>query len=140
MKRFVSLLLVAAALLLASPAFAGPYLNSVAMLIRESMQSGDWVRVNLGDRELARLAHHMAEARFNIAGKMVVPKEVDKAHPHFLLVLSNVERAMDAAARGDTNQFVRSMDAARAESRTLRAVLDSLKFKLPTLRESPQSP
>ena len=131
MKRLVTLLVLAAALLLAPSAFAGPYLNTAAMLLREALQSGDFVRANIGDKELARVGRKMAEARVQVASHIVVPKEVEKAHPHLLLALTNTERAMAAAERGEVSNCLRYLDAARGEARTFRAVLDQLKLKLP---------
>jgi len=143
-KRLLTLVTFASLLLLSSTAFAGPYLNTVAMLLREGFQSTEMVRVNLGEREFARSVHRMAEARADLASHMVVPKEVEKAHPHVLLVLANLERAADAATRGEVAIFVRNLDTARGEFRTLKAILEQLHFPLPSLREcsnaSPAAP
>lgn len=135
MNRLIFVVTLASALLLSSTAFAGPYLNTVAMLLREGFQSTEMLRTNLGEREFARSVHRMAEARADLAGHMVVPKEVEKAHPHVLLVLANLERAADAATRGEVAVFVRSVDTARNESRTLKAILEQLHLSLPSVRE-----
>lgn len=135
MNRLLFLVTLASALLLSSTAFAGPYLNTAAMLMREGFQSSEMLRINLGEREFARSVHRMAEARVDLATHMVVPKEVERAHPHFLLVLTQLERAADAATRGEVAIFVRSLDAARSESRTLKSILDQAHLSLPSLRE-----
>lgn len=135
MKRLLFLVTFASALLLSSTAFAGPYLNTVAMLMREGFQSTEMLRTNLGEREFARSVHRMAEARADLASHMVVPKEVEKAHPHVLLVLANLERAADAATRGEVAIFVRNLDTARSESRTLKSILEQAHLALPSVRE-----
>jgi len=135
MKRLVFLLVLAAAVLLASPALAGPYMNTAAMLLREGFQSIEFVRSNLGDRELARVAHTIAEARMDAAAHLTIPKEVDKAHPHFLLALASLERATEAASRGDVSGCLRNIETARGESRTFRALLEQQHLLLPAVRE-----
>jgi hypothetical protein len=143
LKRLLFLVTFACAVFVASPALAGPYLNSAAMLLREGFQSSDFLRSNLGDRELARVAHSMAEARVDAASHMVIPKEVEKAHPHVLLALAALERAADAASRGDVSSCLRHIETARGESRTFRALLEEQHLRLPTVRECsvvPQNP
>ncbi|MBI5537820.1 MAG: hypothetical protein HY898_34160 [Deltaproteobacteria bacterium] len=135
MKRLVLLLTFALATLFASPALAGPYMNTAAMLLREGFQSVEFVRSNLGDRELARVAHTIAEARMDAAAHLTIPKEVDKAHPHFLLALASLERATEAASRGDVSGCLRNIETARGESRTFRALLEQQQLKLPAVRE-----
>ena len=135
MKRTLFLLTLALVTLLASPAWAGPYMNSAAMLLREGFQSADFVRSNLGDRELARVAHQLADARMDAAAHITVPKEVEKAHPHFLLALASLERATDAAERADVSAFLRNVETARGESRTFRALLQQEHLQLPAVRE-----
>jgi hypothetical protein len=135
MKHLVFLLTLAVAVLFAAPALAGPYMNTAAMLLREGFQSAEFVRSNIGDRELARVAHTIAEARMDAAAHLTIPKEVDKAHPHFLLALAGIERATEAASRGDVSGCLRNIEAARGESRTFRALLEQQQLKLPAVRE-----
>jgi hypothetical protein len=135
MNRLVFAFTVAFALLLASPAFAGPYLNTAAMLLREGFQSAEFVRANLGDRDLARVAHVIAEARMDAAAHLTIPKEVERAHPHFLLALASLERATDAVTRGDVSGCLRHIETARGESRTFRALLEQQRLAMPTVRE-----
>lgn len=140
MKRMLFLITLAFAVLLTSPALAGPYLNSAAMLLREGFQSADFLRSNLADRELGRVAHAMAEARVNAASHMTIPKEVEKAHPHLLLALAALERATDAASRGEASTCLRHIETSRGEARTFRALLEEQHLRLPTVRECAVSP
>lgn len=138
MKQVVFWLTLATALLCTGPALAGPYLNTAALLLREGLQSADWLRANLGDKELAKNALRVAEARVDVASHMQVPREVEKAHPHFLLALSNIERGVEAASRGDVTGFLRFVDVAYGEARTFRAILEQLRLSLPSLRDCPR--
>jgi hypothetical protein len=139
MKRLVLLVAWAALCLVSRNAWAGPYLNTASLLLREGLQSAEWVRSNLGDKDLAVVVHRIAEARADAASHMPVPKEVERAHPHLLLTLVNVERAADAASRADVSSFLRHLDTARAEARTFRAVLDQLHLSLPATRDCPHA-
>lgn len=134
MKPIVMALVFVALALISAPAFAGPYLNASSMLLRESFAAGSWVRENLGDRELARTAHELAQARSDTASKLIVPDEVKKAHPHLLLSLGNMERAFDAASQGQVSAFVQFLNAADGEARTFKAILGELGYRLPEPR------
>ena len=117
--------------LVSSSAFAGPYLNTAAMLLHESANAGRWVRLNLGDKELASNAYKMARARTDTASKMNVPAEVRQAHPHLLLSMSAMESAMQAAVDGKPSEFIRLLQTSSGEATTFRAVLQTLGFALP---------
>ena len=136
MRRILCLLLFAIASLFALPAWAGPYLNTSTMLLNESAVAGRWVRANLGDKDLARNAHKMAQARLDVASKMVVPEEVREAHPHLLLALAAMERAMEAATQGEVSNFVRQLQTSSGEAKTFKAVLKGLGFSLPDMRRA----
>ena len=118
-------------LLICSPAFAGPYLNTSAILLNENANAGRWVRLNLGDKELARNARLMAQARSDVAASMNVPSEVHNAHPHLLLALSAMENAMQAAADGKPSDFIRQLQTSTGEAATFQAILRALGFALP---------
>ena len=134
MKAVLLTLAIAALMLLAAPALAGPYLNTSSMLLRESSAAGAWVRENLGDRDLARAAQLMAQARSDVAAHITVPTEVSKAHPHLLLALGNMERAMGAASQGQISAFVQFVNAADGETRTFKTILGELGYRLPEQR------
>lgn len=136
MKRIFWMMLVAAAALVASPAWAGPYLNTSAMLLHENFAAGRWVRANLGDKDLAKAAHKMAQARIDVASRMIVPTEVREAHPHLLLTLAAMGQAMDAAAQGQVSNFIRQLQTSSGEAKTFKAVLKGAGFTLPELRSA----
>ena len=73
----------------------------------------------------------LAEARVKVARKMECPEAVAKAHPHLLLVLENLERAADAASKGNFKKFMEHLTTARNEDRTFRAIITELGYSLP---------
>jgi hypothetical protein len=133
-RQWVAAALLLGSLLLVGPAWAGSYLDRVALLITQATQEADYLRAHLSDRELARTVHKLAAARLKAAATMQIPKEVAVAHPHLLLVLENYERAADAAEAGQTTRFLDYLQRARDEETILRGVLQQLGWPLPRLR------
>lgn len=131
MGRWGAAMLFSAVLLLSSQAFAGPYLNTAAMLLQENTVAARWVRGNIGDKQLAQNAHKMAQARVDVAAQMNVPAEVKQAHPHLLLALTAMERAMQAASEGQVSNFIAQLQSSTGEAKTFEAVLKTLGFSLP---------
>jgi recombinational DNA repair ATPase RecF len=132
--RHVSAALAFVALtFVASLARAGTYLDTAALLLEESRRSADWVESHVLDQKLAAIAHMIAEERVKAGRRIEVPKQVDSAHPHLLLVLEATERAMAAAEDGDPQRFLRMIYQAREEERTYRAILQQMHLTLPEL-------
>ena len=118
-----------------SPARAGTYLDAAALLLDETRRSSSFVQSHLTDMKLIEIAHQLAEARVKCGRAVVVPKEVDRAHPHLLLALEVSERAIAAALEGEPLRFLRLAVQARDEERTFRALLGEQKFTLPELEK-----
>jgi hypothetical protein len=136
MKYLFSLMISALLWLCSTQAWAGPYLNTSAMLLHENSFASRWVRGNLGDKQLAENAHKMARARVDVASNMNVPPEVREAHPHLLLALAAMERAMEAAAQGQVSNFIRQIQTSSGEATTFKTVLKGLGFSLPDVRQT----
>ena len=115
----------------AVPAFAGTYLNRAVVLLSGASREAQYLRARLGDKELARVTLRMATARLDAARTMTVPKEVEQAHPHLLLVLENYQQAAEAATLGETERFAIYHQRAADEERTFEAVLHQLGWVLP---------
>jgi hypothetical protein len=120
-----------AALCWATPAFAGSYLNRVAILVVSASRESEYLRGRVNDKDLAQLMHAVALARLEAASRMQVPKEVVQAHPHLLLILQNYERSADAASEGHSERFLIYQQRARDEEVILRGVLKQLGWALP---------
>jgi hypothetical protein len=130
-RRALGLGLAAACLGTAQRAWAGSYLNRVALLLRNGLREIEYLRARVSDRELARIVHQLAATRLDAAGRMSVPEEVVQAHPHVLLVLENCERSAEAAEEGKFERFLVYYQRAMDEERTLRSVLQQLGWSLP---------
>jgi hypothetical protein len=109
------------------------YLAELAMLIEGARRLLLWTETYIGEPEFARFAHPMAEGYVDMAGRLVPPEKLINAHPHLLMVVENVERALDAAAAGDTPAFRQRARIVREELLTLDSVLKQLKLRLPEL-------
>jgi hypothetical protein len=109
------------------------YLAELAMLLEGARRLLLWTETYIGDPEFARFAHPMAEGYVEMAGRLVPPEKLLNAHPHLLMVVENVERALDAAATGDTPAFRQRARIVREELLTLESVLKQLKLRLPEL-------
>ncbi|MFT3923066.1 MAG: hypothetical protein QM778_11065 [Myxococcales bacterium] len=109
------------------------YLAELAMLLEGSRRLLLWTETHFGDPDFARFAHPLAESYVDMAGRLVPPEKFINAHPHLLMVAENVERALDAAASGDTPAFRQRARIVREELLTLESVLKQLKVRLPEL-------
>ena len=131
MRRLFALFVLAFALVLAAPAWAGSYLDRAALLLDEARREGDMLQPRTNDKEMVLIVKALAEARAKVGRKMEVPAVVAKAHPHLLLVLENCERAADAASEGNFKKFMEHLMTARDEERTFRALIAELGYTLP---------
>ncbi len=115
-------------------AFAGTYLDAAALLLDESRRASEFVQSHLSDVQLAAVAQRLAEARVRASREMAVPPDVDKAHPHLLLALESVERAMAAAREGEAKRFFHLMAQSRQEEENFRSQLSLQHKTLPELQ------
>lgn len=109
------------------------YLAELAMVLEGARRLLLWTETYVGESEFARFSHPMAERYVDLAGRMIPPKKLVIAHPHLLLIVENVERALDAAAAGDLTSFRQRARIVREELATLESVLRQLKVRLPEL-------
>jgi hypothetical protein len=131
LSRFLAIAAALFAVLLSPGAWAGSYLDRAALMLDEARREGDLLQPRTMDKELVLVVQALAEARVKVGRKMEVPAAVAKAHPHFLLVLENCERAAAAAGEGDFKRFMEHLNTARDEERIFKAVLSELGFALP---------
>ena len=130
-RRLFSLVAFALPLTVATPAFAGSYLDRAALLLDEARREGDMLQPRTFDKEMVLIVKALAETRAKVGRKMEVPAAVAKAHPHLLLVLENCERAAAAADEGNFKKFMEHLITARDEERTFRALVAELGYTLP---------
>ena len=77
------------------------YKNKFLLMLDHAVHVNDYVRQRLGDKSLALYAHAMAETNATAAEKMTPPTKYAMLHPHFLLVLENIERSFYFAHKRD---------------------------------------
>jgi hypothetical protein len=133
-RRSVCLGLALLALGAAPPARTGSYMARAWLLIGESSRASEFLGKHVRDRELARLIAQASEGRLQAATDTNVPREVQVAHPHLLLMLEHYERAAAAAAAGSPGRFAQHASAARDEEQIFRSVLSQLGWPLPAGR------
>lgn len=118
-------------LLLPREAHAGSYLDRSAWLLGSSRHDRDSAVRHRNDREYLTVLRTTAQARIDAARAMSVPKVVEGAHPHLLLVLENTERGLAAAIEGHAGKFFELVERATTEERTFRALISKLGFTVP---------
>ena len=109
------------------------YMVQLALTLEGARRLMLWIETHPNDSDIARFAYPLAERYVEMAGHMTPSKKLTAAHPHLLLVVENVERAVDAAGQGDLGEFRQRMRTVREELAILDNVLKQLKLKLPEL-------
>jgi hypothetical protein len=84
----------------------------------------DLARQHLGDRALLAYAHSMAAANATAAEQMTPSKEHAALHPHFLLVLENLERSLFYAKDGKMERYRHFQKLKRKELQVLEELAD----------------
>ena len=141
-RRALSACVLAAALLVGSPmassahAQSDPrrerlYLTSLSLVLDGARRLVGFCESNAGDAEFARFARPLAERYVELANRMLPTPKAVVVHPHLLLVVENLEGALDAAAASDSGGYQKRLRIAREELLNLEAVLRQLKLRLP---------
>jgi hypothetical protein len=107
------------------------YLTQLALLVDGARRLSTYGESNLDDRDLLKFAGPLAERFVEMAGHMLPSPKLAVAHPHLLLVVENLERALDLAAAGDMGGYQKRSRIARDELANLDAVLKQLKQQRP---------
>ncbi len=107
------------------------YVTELSLVLEGARRVLLFSEAHAGDTELSRFAHPLAEYYVELAGRMTPGPQLAMVHPHLLLVVENVERALDAAAHGGQHAFRQHVRTVREELATLETVLKHLKVRLP---------
>jgi hypothetical protein len=100
------------------------YQNRFRVMVDFGVRLNDYIRQHLGDKKLASYAQAMSEQNVGEAEKMTPPKKYSMLHPHFLLVLENIERSFHFAAKGDLSQYRHHQKLVQKELRLLEALAE----------------
>ena len=106
------------------------YKNKFLLMLDHAVHVNDYVRQRLGDKSLARYAHAMAETNATAAEKMTPPTKYAMLHPHFLLVLENIERSFYFAHKRDLANYRHHQKMVRKELQLLEALADRERLEL----------
>ena len=107
------------------------YMTELGLMVDGARRLIAFSESNVDDRELTKFARPLAERYVETANHMVPPAKIAVVHPHLLLVMENLERALDSAAAADMASYHKRMRIARDELANLEAVLKQLKLRLP---------
>jgi hypothetical protein len=124
-KLIVVLSLVAVTLALqATGETRREYQNRFRLMIDYAVRTNEYVRQHLGDKTLARYAHGMAEQNAAAAEQMTPPPQYALLHPHFLLVLENIERSFYFASQGRLERYRHHQKIVRQELHLLESLAE----------------
>jgi len=106
------------------------YQNRFRLMLDFAVRTNEYMRQHLGDKGLARYAHAMMEKNAQEAEKMTPPSKFTLLHPHFLLVLENIERSFFFAARGEMERYRHHQKVVRKEIHLLEALAEREQLEL----------
>jgi hypothetical protein len=100
------------------------YENRFRLMLDFAVRTNEYVRQHLGDRSLAAYAHQMAEQNASAAEQMTPPPAHALLHPHFLLVLENIERSFYHASQGRLERYRHHQKVVRKELHLLESLAE----------------
>ena len=100
------------------------YENRFKVMLDYAIRINEYVRLHLGDRKLCAYAQQMTKTNAREAEQMSPPKKYTELHPHFLLVLENVERSFYYAAEQRLERYRHHQKIVRKELHILEALAD----------------
>ncbi|NLN63356.1 MAG: hypothetical protein GX146_10820 [Myxococcales bacterium] len=123
MKKMLAVLLVVVGVQVVAQAAQAQslrhYENRFVLMLDMAVRYNDYMRQRLEDRRLCAYAQLMTQANAREAEQMTPPPKYEMMHPHFLLVLKNIERSFYFAAEGRMQQYRNHQNIARRELRIL---------------------
>jgi hypothetical protein len=106
------------------------YQNRFRLMLDFGVRTNEYVRQHLGDRSLATYAHSMAERNAAAAEQMTPPESYALLHPHFLLVLENIERSFYHASQGRLERYRHHQKVVRKELHVLEGLAERSHLQL----------
>jgi hypothetical protein len=106
------------------------YMSELSLVIEGARRLTAFCEQHAAEKELARWARPLAERYVELANHMLPSVKLAVAHPHLLLVVENLDRALDSAAAGDAATYQKRLRIARDELANLEAVLKQLKLRV----------
>ncbi|MBN2715369.1 MAG: hypothetical protein JXX14_05910 [Deltaproteobacteria bacterium] len=93
-------------------------------MLQYAVDINEYVRRHLQDKKLCNYAEEMAATNARFAEQMSPPEKLAELHPHFLLVLENVERSFYYASQGRLDRYRHHQRIVNKELSILEALAD----------------
>lgn len=103
------------------------YMTQLTLLVDGARRLMVYGEGNRDDRELLKFAGPLSQRYVEMASHMLPSPRLSVAHPHLLLVVENLDRALDSAAAGDSGGYQKRSRIARDELANLDAVLKQVR-------------
>ena len=132
-SKSIMMLVLAVAVMFCAPVRAESkreYQQRFQMMLDYAVRSNEYIRRHLGDRGLCAYAAEMAAKNADAAEQMTPPPLYADLHPHFLLVLENIERAFYYASKGKQDRYRHHQKIVRKELRILEAMAEKERLQL----------
>ncbi len=91
------------------------YETGFKIMLDYAIRINEYGRVHLQDNRLCAYAQAMSETNARQAEQMSPPKKYSLMHPHFLLILENIERSFYYAAQGRFDRYRHHQKIVRKE-------------------------
>ncbi len=115
----------------AAPRRERVYLTQLSFVLEGARRVLLFGEAHASEPEMARFLYPLSAQYVELASKMTPGERLQLVHPHLLIVVENVERAVNAAAHQHLQAFRQHVRTIREELATLEAVLKHLKVRLP---------
>lgn len=109
------------------------YINQYVLLIDWISRADRWIISNYNDSQLCKLAHKLSKIYLEEANKLIPPEELKPIHPHFLMVMENMERALYYCATEDKKQYLKFRRIVLEEQKIIDELLIQLHITIPTI-------
>jgi hypothetical protein len=103
---------------------SGQYETGFKIMLDFAIRINEYTRVHLQDNRLCAYSQAMAETNARQAEQMSPPKKFLQIHPHFLLILENIERSFYYASQKRFDKYRHHQKIVRKELRIVEIMAD----------------
>jgi hypothetical protein len=100
------------------------YETRFQIMLQFAVNMNEYVRRHVQDKKLCVYGQEMTATNARFAEQMTPPDKFSELHPHFLLVLENVERSFYYASQGRLNRYRHHQKIVNKELSILEALAD----------------
>lgn len=131
--KSIMMLVLAVAIMFCTPVLTESkreYQQRFQMMLDYAVRANEYIRQHLGDRGLCTYADQMAMKNADAAEQMTPPSMYADLHPHFLMVLENIERAFYYASKGKLDRYRHHQKIVRKELQILETMAEKKRLQL----------